>query len=100
MMVAELASIADDLEKQAEGVDQLDFLICVLNKLAERNPQSKETEYKWHLEIHPTDLRLLSDCLTTLADGLDEMESDDVMDSIEQVRNILTLKWMKAVGRA
>lgn len=100
---AELASIADDLEKETSSVDQLEFLVCVLGKLAERNPDAREGEYKWHLELHPSDLLFLSDAFRSLANGLDyhrEMESDGFLESIEHIREMLSIKATKAVGRA
>lgn len=99
---AELASIADDLEKETSSVDQLEFLVCVLGKLAERNPDANEGEYKWHLEIHPSDFIFLSDAFRSLANGLDyhQMESDGVLESIEHIREMLSIKATKAVGRA
>jgi hypothetical protein len=33
----ELASIADDLEKQTESVNQLEFLVTILDKLTEES---------------------------------------------------------------
>ena len=100
---AELASIADDLEKQTESVDQLEFLVCVLGKLTEHNPEAKQGEYKWNLEFHPSDLRFLSDSFLKLAEELenhDGMESDDVLESIEHIEAMLSIKATKAVGRA
>lgn len=104
---AELASIADDLEKQTESVDQLEFLVCVLGKLTERNPNAIDgqdrQQYKWRLEFHPSDLRLLSDSFLKLAEELENhegMESDDVLESIEHIEAMLSIKATKAVGRA
>lgn len=104
---AELASIADDLEKQTESVDQLEFLACVLRKLTERNPHAIDgqdrQQYKWRLEFHPNDLRFLSDSFLKLAEELenhDGMESDDVLESIEHIEAMLSIKATKAVGRA
>lgn len=104
---AELASIADDLEKQAESVDQLEFLVCVLGKLTEHNPHAIDglegQQYKWRLEFHPSDLRFLSDAFLKLAEELenhDGMESDDVLESIEHIEAMLSVKATKAVGRA
>ena len=76
----ELASIADDLEKQTESVNQLEFLVTILDKLTELDPKANETasNFKWKLEFHPSDLRFLSEAFSTLADGLEyhDMESD------------------------
>jgi hypothetical protein len=100
----ELASIADDLEKQTENVDQLEFLVTILDKLTELDPKSNETasNFKWKLEFHPSDLRFLSEAFSTLADGLEyhDMESDGVLESVEHIREMLSLKATKAVGRA
>lgn len=104
---AELASIADDLEKQTESVDQLEFLVCVLGKLTEHNPNAIDgqdrPQYKWKLEFHPSDLRFLSDAFLKLAEELENhegMESDDVLESIEHIEAMLSIKATKAVGRA
>jgi len=101
---AELSSIADDLEKQAESVDQLDFLVCVFGKLTERNSEAKEGEYKWSLEFNTPDLRFLSDSFLKLAEELDcqrePIGSDGVLESIEHIQAMLALKATKAVGRA
>lgn len=100
---AELSSIADDLEKQAESVDQLDFLVCVLGKLTERNSEAKEGEYKWSLEFSTPDLQFLSDSFLKLAEGLAvdiDLESDGVLESIEHIRAMLSIKATKAVGKA
>jgi hypothetical protein len=103
----ELASIADDLEKQTSlwgSVDQLEFLVTILDKLTELDPKSNETasNFKWKLEFHPSDLRFLSEAFSTLADGLEyhDMESDGVLESVEHIREMLSLKATKAVGRA
>ena len=103
----ELASIADDLEKQTSlwgSVDQLEFLVTILDKLTELDPKSNETasNFKWKLEFHPSDLRFLSEAFSTLADGLEyhDMESDGVLEPVEHIREMLSLKATKAVGRA
>ena len=97
---AELSDIADDLEKQCDSVDDLDFLVSVLLHLSERNPKAKKGEYQFNYEFVPESLRTLSDALSKLADGLDGLESDATLESIEHIREMIAIKAAKAVGRA
>jgi len=97
---AELSSIADDLEKQCNSVDDLDFLVGILLHISERNKEAKEGEYKYNYELVPENLRTLSDAFLKLAEGLEGLEADATLESIEHIREMIAIKATKAVGRA
>lgn len=95
MTPADLSSLADDLEKRCENVDQLDFLVGFLAWLNDR-----------YIDIYPNDLAVLADHCLEMADkfaaaGLDTESIDGIDDAhLSQLHVILGAKYCKAVGRA
>lgn len=100
MTPADLSSLADDLEKRCENVDQLDFLVGFLAWLCDQSVvQCKQ-------DLYPNDFAVLADHCLEMADkfaasGLDTETVDGIEDSaLADLHAILGAKYCKAVGRA
>ena len=97
MTPADLSSLADDLEKRCENVDQLDFLVCFLAWLCD-----KSTDI-WPTDICPNDFAVLAEHCLEMADkfAVASDEEDGIDDAaLSDLHAILGAKYCKAVGRA
>jgi len=101
MTPAELSSLADDLEKRCENVDQLDFLVAFLAWISDN-----------HDDLIVNDFAVLADHCYEIADKfacamLSSQDphgqadcAEEVEDAIRDLHAMLGAKYCKAVGRA
>lgn len=103
MNPADLSSLADDLEKRCENIDQLDFLIALLAWISGKLDES--------FDLLPNDFAVLADHFYELADkfahfGLENDEygeadtANEIAEDLRHLHAILASKYCKAVGRA
>ena len=101
MTPADLSSLADDLEKRCENVDQLDFLVGFLAWLSDQS-----------FDLLVNDFSVLADHCYEIADKLScgilasqdpngqADDAEEVAEAITNLHAILGAKYCKAVGRA
>jgi len=103
----EFHELAQTVERSAESVDELDFLVQLTAFLSEPETGAKSaTDWKYRFELNPAHLRAASDALAEVADAVERAstpESDDVAETMETLDNLrlaLALTATRAVGRA
>ena len=101
MTPADFSSLADDLEKRCENVDQLDFLVSFLAWLSDN-----------HADLLVNDFEVLADHCYEISDKLScgilasqdpsgqADDAEEVANAINDLHAILGAKYCKAVGRA
>jgi hypothetical protein len=94
MTAADLSSLADDLEKRCENVDQLDFLVSLIAWLSDQTADARSCT------LLPETFKLLSDHFYEMADSFGAADEEEVADALRNLHAILGAKYCKAVGRA
>ena len=108
MTAADLSSLADDLEKRCENVDQLDFLVGFLAWLSDKADDARS------YQLLVNDFSVLADHCYEIADKLSCVlarinwpdpngqadDAEEVAEAITNLHAILGAKYCKAVGRA
>jgi hypothetical protein len=94
MTPADLSSLADDLEKRCENVDQLDFLVTFLAWISDN-----------HDNLTVNDFEALADHCYEISDRLHcgiptPSYDEEVADAVTTLHAMLGAKYCKAVGRA
>lgn len=88
MTPAELSSLADDIEKDCEDLETLDFVMSVLNWLTDDDK-----------DLPANRIKFLGDQLLEIADCLERSEDDRVALDLMDLNAMLAAKYCKAVGR-
>ena len=106
MTAADLSSLADDLEKRCENVDQLDFLVGFLAWLSDKADDARS------YQLLVNDFSVLADHCYEIAGKLScgilasqdpngqADDAEEVAEAITNLHAILGAKYCKAVGRA
>lgn len=95
MTPAEISSLADDLEKHCENVDQLDFLVSLIAWLSDQTADARSCT------MFPEHLKLLSDHFYQMANSFGaDADEEEVADALRHLHAMLGAKYCKAVGRA
>jgi len=90
MTPADLSSLADNLEKRCENVDQLDFLVGLLAWISDQS-----------FDLLVNDFSVLADHCYEIADKLGQGDGfEEVAEDITNLHAILGAKYCRAVGRA
>jgi hypothetical protein len=103
MTPADLSSLADNLEKRCENVDQLDFLVGFLAWISDKHSD-------FHFLVN--DFAVLADHCYEISDKIScgilasqdpngqADDAEEVADAINDLHAILGAKYCRAVGRA